>query len=75
MPAVALSYAVAFVIAFVLTYIRPIDETAAKSEKALAAEKKLVIKVEASPADICAPAKGTMIELSEVNDKTFARCV
>ena len=72
MPAVALSYAVAFVIAFVLTYIRPIDETAAKSEKALAAEKKLVIKVEASPADICAPAKGTMIELSEVNDKTFA---
>lgn len=72
MPAVAISYAVAFVIAFVLTYIRPIDETAEKSEKALAAEKKLVIKVEQAPAAVTSPVKGEMVELSQVNDKTFA---
>lgn len=72
MPVVALSYAIAFVIAFALTYIRPLDETAEKSERALAAEKKLVIKVNKEDTTVTSPVKGKLESLSSVNDKTFA---
>ncbi len=72
MPIVALCYAVAFAVALVLTYIRPFDENVGKSERAIQAEKKAVLKVSGEPTKVAAPVSGKMIDLSEVNDQTFA---
>ena len=72
MPVVALCYAVAFVIALVLTYIKPFDENVEKSERAIQAEKKAVLKIKSEPTAVVAPVDGELIALSQVNDKTFA---
>ena len=72
MPVVALCYAVAFVIALVLTYIKPFDENVEKSERAIQAEKKAVLKIKSEPTAVVAPVDGELIALSQVDDKTFA---
>lgn len=72
MPVVAICYAVAFVIAFILTYVKSFDENVEKSDRALQAEQKLVIKVKNEPTTITTPVKGALVNLSEVNDATFA---
>lgn len=72
MPVVALCYAVAFVIALVLTYLRPFNENVEKSERALRAEKKAVIKIKSEPTKVVAPVSGELIPLSQVEDKAFA---
>ena len=64
--------AVAFVIALVLTYIKPFDENVEKSERAIKAEKKAVLKIKSEPTAVVAPVDGELIALSQVDDKTFA---
>lgn len=72
MPTVALCFAVAFVIAFVLTYMKSFNEDVEKSERAIQAEKKLVVKVNNEPVEVGAPVAGKLIDLKDVQDKMIA---